>query len=92
MLTPFVLCPWEDGGIDSSVSSFFLFFPKCQLSRWLREALMNNADARGKEVRESSSFFRHPRGGSSPEGVKGSRRGGTGRSKMSGRVVLTVGG
>ncbi len=59
---------------------------------WLREALMNNADARGGEVRESSSVFQHPRGGSSPEGVKGSRRGGTGRSKMSGRVVLTVGG
>lgn len=99
MLTPFVLCLREDGGIDSSVSSSFFVFHEMSIVPgfkpavgWLHEALMNNADARGKEVRELSSFFRHPRGESSPEGVKGSRRGGTGRSKMSGQVVLAVGG
>ncbi|KAK2866930.1 hypothetical protein Q8A67_025047 [Cirrhinus molitorella] len=53
----FVLCPEEDEGFKPAVGQ-------------LREALMNNADARGKEVRELSSFFRHPRGGSSPEGHK----------------------
>lgn len=101
MLTPFVLCPWEDGGIDYSVSSPFFVFHKMSIVpgfkpsvRWLREELMNNADewGGGEEREISSSFFRLRRGGSSPEGVKGSRWGGTRRLKMSGQVVLTVGG
>lgn len=65
MLPPFVLCPWEDGGIDRSVSSsFFLIFTKCQLcqvsnrlSGGIRAALMNNADARGGKEREGVIFF-----------------------------------
>lgn len=54
MLTPFVLCPWEDGGIDYTVfSSFFVFHKmsivpgfKPALGR-LRQVLMNNAMKRG---------------------------------------------
>lgn len=46
-LTPFVLCPEEDGGIDSSVFHKMSIAPafKPAVGR-LREALMNNADAR----------------------------------------------
>lgn len=54
MLTPFVLCPWEDGDIDYSVSSPFFVFHKMSIVpgfkpsvRWLREELMNNADEWG---------------------------------------------
>lgn len=63
MLTPFVLCPREDGGIDSSVSSSFFVFHEMSIVPgfkpavgWLHEALMNNADARG-EISEGVIFF-----------------------------------
>lgn len=57
MLTPFVLCPEEDGGIDSSVFHKMSIAPgfKPAVGR-LREALMNNADARG-ERSEGVIFF-----------------------------------
>lgn len=51
MLTPFVLCPQEDGGIDYSVSSSVFVFHKMSIVPGfkpsvgrLSEKLMNNAD------------------------------------------------